>query len=409
MSKRFFIIVANLLLVGHASFAQDPFDSLFEKALQKNAELGSFRDEKEAAEAHRSRSHSTFYPSLDAVAGWEDRQEYVEPAKGYVGFLRGRLNLFNGFKDQAFVQKASSEVQTREAGLEIKKRELKLALREAVSEMLYLHGLQEILNEELEVSRTQKKMASKKVAAGLTSSVDNIEFDLRTDELEIQKRRIDQAHVEVHQKLFKIFGEDISDQDLAKIEFRNINDFKNILQSSKNNLHPIRAKAQAEYDISEAEKAIIRSDFLPKLEFEYAFGRLTPSEAADRKFDESRIGMFVTIPLFSGFDTHYRLKAATLVLAARKKEKEMVHLNMNAEFEILKEKMKEAVYLLEMNVRKRSSAKKYFDMTLGEYRRGIKNSPDLVGATERFFDSEKQKFELQKDLEVIATKIENLM
>lgn len=58
-----------------------------------------------------------------------------------------------------------------------------------------------------------------------------------------------------------------------------------------------------------------------------------------------------------------------------------------------------------INEKRLVSAKKYYELTLSEYRRGIKNSPDLVDATERWFESKKKKYEIKKDLEVIRSKL----
>ena len=408
MLIRFLIFCSGVLFIDSA-FAQSSFDALVEKALQKNAEYSAFLKDKEAAQSRVRGSYSTFYPSLNAVAGWENRREDIEPAKGYLGYLRGQINLFNGFKDRAGLRKANSDLMVKDANLEIKKRDVRLSVKEAVSEMLYLHGLREIFKEEINLAQTQKQMAAKKIGAGLTSSVDRIEFDLRQDELEIQKRRIEQAHLETHQKLFRIFGEDIPDQEFEKIQFRTTAEIKNILQTAKIENNPGLMKAQGEIEAFEADKATAKSEFIPRLDFEYAFGRITPSETTPLRYDESRVGVFVTIPLFSGFESNYKVRSANLNVAARDKEKTQTVLNINSEFEILKEKIKESLDLLEINQRKRTNAKKYFDMTLGEYKRGIKNSPDLVGATERFFEAEKQNYEIQKDLEILSTKLENLI
>ena len=54
-----------------------------------------------------------------------------------------------------------------------------------------------------------------------------------------------------------------------------------------------------------------------------------------------------------------------------------------------------------------ASAEKYYDLTLAEYKRGVKNSPDIVGATERYFDSKKKKIEIQKELELVQLQLNN--
>lgn len=408
MPIRLLLFVSSALFLDLA-FADSSFDALVEKALQKNADYSVSLKEKEAAEYRAKGSYSNFYPSLNAVAGWENRREDIEPAKGSLGYLRGQINIFNGFKDQAGLRKANSELNVKDANLEIKKRDVRLSVTEAVSEMLYLHGLQEIYKEEINLAQSQKQMAAKKISAGLTSSVDQIEFELRQDELQIQKRRIEQTHLEIHQKMFRIFGEDLVDQEFEKIQFKTAAEIKKILDAVKIENNPYLRKAQGDIQASEFEKVTAKSELIPRLDFEYAFGRITPSEATPLRYDESRLGIFLTIPLFSGFDSYYKVKSANISIAAREKDKAQVALAISSEFEILKEKIRESLDLLEINQRKRTNAKKYFDMTLVEYKRGIKNSPDLVSATERFFEAEKQRYEIQKNLEILSTKLENLI
>ena len=84
--------------------------------------------------------------------------------------------------------------------------------------MVYLHKLQDILKEEYEITQTQKKMAAKKVASGLTGQVDNYEVELREAEIQIHQRQLEQRHSEAHLDLVKIYGEDLSDSQLSKLQ-----------------------------------------------------------------------------------------------------------------------------------------------------------------------------------------------
>jgi outer membrane protein len=51
------------------------------------------------------------------------------------------------------------------------------------------------------------------------------------------------------------------------------------------------------------------------------------------------------------------------------------------------------------------TSKKYYDLTLSEYRRGVKNSPDVVAATERWFETQRKQFEIKKELETLQVKL----
>ena len=97
MFKRLLALLLILMPPGLA-FAQNNFDTLFTRALEKNAEYAAALKEKEAVQSQVSAAYSNFYPTLEAVGGWADWREDREPAKGYLGYLRGQFNLFNGFK-----------------------------------------------------------------------------------------------------------------------------------------------------------------------------------------------------------------------------------------------------------------------------------------------------------------------
>ncbi len=153
----------------------------------------------------------------------------------------------------------------------------------------------------------------------------------------------------------------------------------------------------------------VHADFLPTVDFTYNFGRLTPNEDSQFKFNESKYGLMVTIPLFSGFETHYRTKSSFFKTQALARQKNQRLNDVGAEIGTLNSKIDELKTLFQINEKKLVSSQKYFDLTLAEYKRGVKNSPDVVGATERLFSTKKKKYELLKDLKLIKGKIEALL
>ena len=148
---------------------------------------------------------------------------------------------------------------------------------------------------------------------------------------------------------------------------------------------------------------------MPTLDLTYAFGRITPSEESPIKFNESKFGVALTIPLFSGFETYYKTKSSNQQVLAAEKLKSQALIDVNTDFKILKNKINEIASLISINEKKLINTQKYFELTLGEYRRGIKNSSDLVGATDRLFATKKKKFELHKELEILKVKLENIL
>ncbi len=408
MIRYFFLTF--VLFFSNSLFALVGLDQFSQNLYQKNLDIVALEKNVESKESRTSASNSAYYPTLNAVGGYGQNKadDLLQMQKGYTGYLEGRMNLFRGFKDQTVSRQNKIDFEISKLELESKKRELRLELTEAASDMVLLHKLQIISDEEYKTTETQKQMAAKKVAAGLTGSVDNLEFELRESEIQIEQRQMNQKHQEAHQKFVKLYGIDFDDSNFEKLEFstieqltKPISDLKIddlTLEYKKNNLIKIK---------SELEKSEIKADFLPSLDLSYSFGRLTPSEDSPFKFNESKYAVQLTIPLFSGFDTFYKAKAASLNIQSAEKMKIQKIQELNSKYHILKNKMSELSLLYSINEKKIINTKKYFDLTLAEYKRGVKNSPDLVSATDRLFSTKKKKFELLKDLEITRVQIEN--
>ncbi len=390
-------------------YALKGIEQLEKKLIEKNQDVLALQKQNESKEALHSAAFSGFYPTLNAVTGFGRNRTDDKPNEtGYVGYFEGKLNLYRGFKDAVAISQREIDKRISLIDLEIKKREIRLNLTELVSEVISLHKLQHILDEEYKVTQIQKQMAAKKVAAGLTGPVDNFEIDLRENEIKIEQAQIDQKHLEFHQKFIKLFGEDISDTELENLDFSGIE----VLTQSPNSEINLETtldfqQAFALEEKAQLEKKDLKSEFLPSIDLSYNFGRLTPSENTPMNFDEYKYGLMFTIPLFSGLDTHYKIRSATLLIQAAEKLKLQKRNDVQSDLGISKTKLTELKKLFDLNEQKLMSAQKYFDLTLAEYKRGIKNSPDLVGSTERLFSSKKKKIEFLKELELIKAKIES--
>lgn len=409
-----FSVFSMITIFSLSLYALEGIQELSKKLFEKNQEIVSLEKSIESKQALISASKSAFYPTLNAVVGYGQNKtdDMANAEKGQIGFIEGKLNLFRGLKDQSINDQRNIEVEIAKLDLNLKKRELQLEMTEIASQMVLLHKLQTVLDEELKTTQTQKQMALKKISAGLTSAVDKLEFELRENEIQIEQRQINQKHDEAHQHFFKIYGEEITDTEINRIDFSPVMEKEKFIQKMKelkfeNTLEYQKAKLNEEHLI--LEKKEIKSDYLPSLDFSYSAGRLTPTETTPIKYNENKYSLQLTIPLFSGFDTYYKTKAASLSLLASERIRNQTKTSVESEFRILKDKFIELTDLIQIYDKKLASSQSYFDMTLAEYRRGVKNSPDLVGATERLFSTRKKKFETLKELEVLKVKMESYL
>lgn len=402
------LLLSILFLFSHQAQSLEGTSQLEKILMKKSPALSAIENEVKSKESIFKSSYATFYPSLNAVAAWgENRVDNpIDSEKGYTGYLEGRFNLFNGYRDSASADQKQIELKIAKFEHEKLRRDLKVRLTEVIAEMIYLHQLQETLISEEKITKEQKQMAAKKVSSGLSSSVDNLEFDLREEEIRIQQRQIDQQHLEAHQKLVQIFGSEIADKDLEVLRFSELSILTPIKSYSAED-NPDVIKSQLIFEHANLERKLAQGEYFPSLDFIYSYGRLTPTEEK-LNFDETNYRLQITIPLFSGFSTVHKNKSTEFESKSRESRFQQISLDTLSLYNSLADKMKELSDLYKINDRKLKSLEKYFNLTVSEYKRGVKNSPDLVGATERWFAAQKRKPEILKELEITKARLENI-
>ncbi len=402
---RFSLMITTLLLTSVIAAAQSRLE-LQQKLLSSNEELKSMSSDITSQDSLKKSMYSAYLPTLNVIGGLAKNKTDEDDEKGQVRYLQGSANLFSGFKDMASVDIQDKKIALAKINYEIHVRAQKEKLTEILASMIGLHQLEKILDEEFKITQNQKQMAARKVNAGLTSQVDNYEFVIRESEIEIQKKEIKRKHEAAHQQLNALYNQEILDSEIENLSFAadptTISGFN--LKSYEN--HPLIQKAKITADIALFEKSVMTSDFLPKIDLSYVFGRLTPTED-NIKYNESEIALLVTIPLFSGFDTYHKRKSSIANLSAKEHEKNQILLDIKSQFEQLKSRVQELVESYQIIEKKLIVTEKYYNLTLAEYKRGTKNSPDLVGATERYFDTKKKKIEIQKELDIIQDQLNN--
>lgn len=403
-------VLPILFFVTPSAFALTGASDLVQNLFQKNPQIRAFQDNIEAQKSLADSSYSGYYPTLNAVGGWQQNKTdgMTEAEKGTVGYLEGSWNLFRGFKDISVSDQKNVQMKAAQLELKSEKKKIELEFIEAASDMILLHQYQTILDEEYKLTQNQKQMAAKKAAAGLTGSVDNLEFELRESEIQIEQKQIHQKHAEAHQIFLKLFGEETADSVIDKVQFSSIEKLTEVPQAFKVEDSIEFQRASLALESRQYERQEVKSEYLPSLDFTYSLGRITPSESKTSDYNESKYAIQLTVPLFSGFETYSKSKSSLMLEAAAQKSKDQSRFNVQSEYNTLKTKISEFDFLYQMNQKKLINTQKYFDLTFAEYKRGVKNSPDLVNATERLFAEKKRKFEILKELEVLKFRIENL-
>lgn len=361
-----------------------------------------------AEQAQQSLSRGTwapFLPELSASAGYAKENTLHDQDDGYVGYLSGTWNVFRGGQDWYATKSASLETEMARLETNIIRRKLHRELGETYLEaQLNLHFIS-LDTEKLQFLRNQRSMAQKKINAGLTSNVDAIELDLEESTLS--------AEIESHQTDLKIALDKIKSLinsdvpvNLQKESFPRITsaDFSK-LDVSQN---PRLQKNELAQENSRRQRQITQAGYLPTVDLSAQYGRLVPQFDDPLEGTESRISLLMTWSFFSGLSTRHQSAAAQATEISKTQEKESLRLQLETELSAISDKARELLQLRDLLEKRQTLSQKYYDLTLAEYRRGVKNSSDLANATNNLFENKTRLMEVQKNLAVLKLKFEEL-
>lgn len=397
------LLIIFLLIPGLASAKELSWADIESRVLGSNLEVQSQVNTSNAAEKESKAASGAFLPSVSLNAGTGRDTTVRDDDRGTQAFVEGKWNLYRGGRDAALKEKSKTVAGLEQINLDLKKREVLFKARELFVSLLAIKKSIEVLSREDELNKQQKGMAQKKVTAGLTSNVDEIEFDLRSDMIAAESSRLLseqeartaelKALLDFNENNFSVIG------DLTVPQNRE-------LRSVDLSRSPLVSSSEMELKMSEADKRIARSGFMPEINLSAAYGRQTLQQDEPIKNNETTAILSVTLPIFTGFETMNLSKAQAERVSAKEKQLRQTQNNLRANEQSLKSRWKEVWTLYDLNQKTLERAKKYYQLTLSEYRRGIKNSPDLVSATERLFEAEMKSLSLAKELILIQADFE---
>ncbi len=368
-----------------------------EEAIQSAPSVLAAERELKARKAAQRSALSTYGPRLDAFAGAQDQREGHELNRGSIAGLELKWNLWRGGGDHARVKRADAEVEAAEATFRREQQLMRSELLAQIGRALMAHELVEIEERELKLNQEHSEMAQRKVAAGLTSRIDKLEFELRRNEIEA---RLEDYRVQLQDQLSRLESFGLADPKTSS----------DLSQGWREHLK-LSPKLETSLEVS-ATEPLVRSQTLQassarathwgELDLLASAGRL---RAGDRRgdFEDRHYELKFRIPLWASGQIQSQVREAQAL--ASREESRLAELRRQKQVERLdlQRQVASSRKLLELAKSRVQRAQNYFDMTTAEYRRGIKNSPDLASASELLFEAQKHRAEIEVRLgEILA-------
>ncbi|MDH4466412.1 MAG: TolC family protein [Bacteriovoracaceae bacterium] len=374
------------------------FNEIAEK-LSSNKEVKANELKIQSAEKNIDVSKSLYYPTFNLVGSVGKVDTLLQDNSGRAGYIQGSWNLYRGGRDSTLIDQSQKNFEITNVSNQIRFQEIFLDAKVVFADLVKIINIETFFQKELEYNSRHKQMAAKKVSVGLTGRVDILEFEVREDFIAAELRTLKSEKDQIQQKLNSLFGQGDSDIVIPVGEINHYKIEKNF-QDSEMTTTLLYKRLLYQKEKTELERKTIRSEFIPRLDLEATYGKMTYQNFSEDLGYEKNVALTLTIPLFSGLSTVSSSSAKSLEITSLESNLTQVALNLRAEIKALEIQYQEYEDLRKINERRLQRAEQYYELTLAEYKRGIKNSPDLLASTERLFEYKRFNAELINKLQI---------
>ena len=372
-----------------------------ESIMENNVEINSINSKIETLNLEKKINKSLFLPELSINTGLGSEKiidKSNETEKGPYLFLDGKINLYRGKRDSITLSKTELQLVITKIEKEIKSRSLNIESFKLVTEINNLIKENQLIDEELKSNKTELAMARKKVDAGLTTSVDLLDFELKNENLSNEQEKNILKKEEIEKELFNFFGGNIPIQSLVA-KYSTNSQLVSTISSSNFDESPSILLANKQIELSDLNKKTYEAEYMPTVDLESKWGQITPGDKflnSDKR--EHQVALNINIPLFTGFNTSGKIQQAVIEVTNAKRQKMQLDIENKTKSDIQIKKIDLFKRILASLDRSTIQAKKYRELTIGEYKRGIKNSPDVISASDKLLELQRKTIEAKSDL-----------
>lgn len=352
----------------------------------------------------------SFLPTAEIHAAHENFKKGPLPSRTQPTYgVEVRVNLYNGGRDQLEDERHSLGSQRKRfESAQTLAEEIGKA-REAYWRVVYLRDYIELLKEARRNSAESLKAAQRRVRSGVATETDRVEFEMQDIDL---KRELERSELEQNNQIrtLKVIlgidpGTDLEFSDGLKHE----HDWEMALKHTEADHAFLIQPAELQAKEYESLGQIQRRSWLPKIDAFAAYSQFNQraeedfSKADDRQ--ENVVGLRLTINLFDGLHGYHEGSALLSEGAAAKAEakyvRQEVEAHLHGEIEELR-LLHNQVHEAEENIKR---AERYHRLTQSEYVRGVKNSPDMLGATEKLIGMRQKRLEIVRDFQIAKSHV----
>lgn len=392
------IILAALTSAAQAAVIINP-DDLPRLIRENNRTSRAAELSVSAAENRTGFLLRSFLPKISASAGYENfKSDNLAKDSRPFGEIEAKVNVFRFGRD-------SLEERSRRALLEVEKAQKQLTDSQilSVARKLYWKLVAEreivtVLKEGIKANEARLRAATTRAERGITTTTDKLEFQLSGNELKEEMESVEHESLITAIRLRAILG--IAENDVIQTPLEVAHDHDDNLLTPQDRENSPAIKRQSASAITATSLAsIAERAWTPSFDV-YAGVYNEQERALSKNHDEYAIGIRLSMNFWDGgqslAEAAAQRKQADAHQALLAQEKE----NTRAEIRASQEEMKHAHELIHGVEERIQLGAIYLARTLSEYDRGVKNSPDALGALHKLLGYRKRLIEIKLDYQI---------
>lgn len=393
-----------------------PIDINFEKLkdlLQsRNARVQSSALEYEAAQEREGSLGRSFLPKVDAYGNHEtfvvgDMGRRTQPSYG----AEVKVNLFKGGRDEIESDVRTLTAERRSFQVQRTVAEELMESRRLYWEIVFNQDQVELIQLGIKINDQNLAAAEKRIRSGVATETDRVEFEMKAVML---RRDLAQAEMRLgnFKRDFSLLMNFRANEELrfpTKID--HTHDFDDLLASSPRD----RIFLSKEEELRGKEVELLAKSqkrvWWPELEAFAAYNQYNQRidsagfDIPSNMRNESVVGLRAKLSFGDGFEAIRESAALSKEAMANLKRAEFrrhqVETHLQNEISELRY-LHDQVHDADTNI---ARAERYYKLTQSEYGRGVKNSPDVLGASEKLFENRLKRLEIIKAFQMVRAQV----
>ena len=391
-----------LTLFSFNSWAQITIsEGTIEQFYGSNPNIESLNARVQAAEVLKGSLTRSFLPKILLSYGHE---RYTTGPYYWVnqpfGGIEGKINVFNSGKDSLLNDQREKEASLAGTSATVLKQQIKAETLRTMSQYAFLLEMKDILQKALDLNENNLKAAKQRISSGLATNTDTLDFQQQAISLSQQITSLDFDISVVKKMLAVLVGQDPNVE--VNLDFQNAHPDHSVSPSLNLDFNNSLLVKQADLakEIALLDQKQTSRWWAPSVDI-YAFAlRFTQKEReypSPGQRNDTGMGFRITMPIFDGGEALRLSQSKAAIARSNDAIARYRRFEVKRDIENAGNKLELAHNLIhgaEENVNVMDSYRKGI---LNEYNRGIKNSPDMLQASQRWIQSRIQFAEVKKN------------